>query len=182
MNLLWLSIGLFFIGLVEYVVDQYQKILLSRLKLVSTIMFQLVNKTFEMGINLYIFGTIVVFWEKFLHGNHDFWLLSPYITYTLGTVSGTATALIIYTRLKKAKDHERTLKLISKTDKKGKRRSKKKYNKMVDDAVTKMSTETLLDPVETEDLREQIKQQVAENVTQKINDKVDEILNQGEGK
>jgi hypothetical protein len=53
---------------------------------------------------------------------------------------------------------------------------------MVDDAVTKMSTETLLDPVETEDLREQIKQQVAENVTQKINDKVDEILNQGEGK
>ena len=182
MNLLWLSIGLFFIGLVEYVVDQYQKILLSRLKLFSTIVFQLVNKTFEMCINLYIFGTIVVFWEKFLHGKHDFWLLSPYITYTLGTVSGTATALLIYTRIKKAKDHERTLKLISKTDKKGKKRSKKKYNKMVDDAVTKMSTETLLDPVETEDLREQIKQQVAENVTQKINDKVDEILNQGESK
>jgi hypothetical protein len=178
MNLLWLSIGLFFIGLVEYVIDQYQKILLSRLKFFSTIAFQLVNKTFEMAVNLYIFGTIVVFWEKFLHGTHDFWLLSPYITYTLGTVSGTATALLIYTRLKKKKDHERTLKLISKTDKKGKRRSKKKYNKMVDDAVSKMSNETLLDPVETDDLREQIKQQVVENVTQKISDRVDQALDQ----
>jgi hypothetical protein len=178
MNILWLSIGLFFVGLVEYVIDQYQKILLSRLKLVSTIMFQLVNKTFEMGINLYIFGTIVVFWEKFLHGNHDFWLLSPYITYTLGTVSGTATALIIYTRLKKAKDHEHTLKLISKTDKKGKKRSKKKYNKMVDDAVTKMSTETLLDPIETEDLKDQIKAKVVENISQSISEKVDKALDQ----
>lgn len=178
MNLLWLSLGLFVVGLVEYVVDQYQKLLLSRLKLWSTIGFQLVNKTFECAINLYVFGTIVVFWEKFQHGNHDFLLLSPYCAYTLGTVAGTGLALVIYTRLKKRKEHESTLKLISKTDKKGKRRSKKKYNKMVSDAVTKMSSETLLDPVETEDLREQIKAQVVENVTQKISDKVDEALSQ----
>ena len=182
MNILWLSVGLFFIGLVEYVVDQYQKLLLRRLRFWSTVGFQLVNKTFECAINLYVFGTIVIFWEKFQHGNHDFLLLSPYGSYTLGTVFGTGLALHIYTLLKKKKDHERTLKLISKTDKKGKKRSKKKYNKMVDDAVTKMSTDTLLDPVETEDLREQIKQQVVENVSQKISDKVDEALNQGEGK
>jgi hypothetical protein len=182
MNLLWLSIGLFFIGLVEYVVDQYQKLLLSRLRLVQTLTFQLVNKTFEAFINLYIFGTVYVFLEKFRQGRHDFILLSPLAAYTLGTVVGTGVALHIYMLLKKKKDHEKTLKLISKTDKKGKRRSKKKYNKMVDDAVTKMSTETLLDPIETEDLRNEIKAKVAENVTQKINDKVDEILNQGEGK
>ena len=182
MNILWLSVSLFTVGLVEYTIDQIQKLLLSRLKFWSTVGFQLVNKTFEMIVNLYIFGTIVVFWERFLHGSHDFLLLSPYAAYTLGTVAGTGLALHVYTWFKKRKDHERTLNLISKTDKKGKKRSKKKYNKMVDDAVTKMSTETLLDPVETEDLREQIKQQVAENVTQKINDKVDEILNQGEGK
>jgi hypothetical protein len=182
MNLLGLSIGLFFVGLVEYVIDQYEKLLLSRLKFWSTVGFQFVNKAFEMVVNLYVFGTIVVFWEKFQHGNHDFILLSPYAAYTLGTVAGTGVALHIYTLLKKKKDYERTLKLISKTDKKGKKRSKKKYNKMVDDAVTKMSTDTLLDPVETEDLREQIKQQVVENVTQKISDKVDEALNKGEGK
>jgi hypothetical protein len=182
MNLLWMSLGLFFVGLVEYVVDQYQKILLSRLKLFQTLAFQMVNKTFEMAINLYVFGTIVVFWEKFQNGNHDFLLLSPYAAYTLGTVAGTGLALHIYTWLKKKTDHEKTLKLISKTDKKGKKRAKKKYNKMVDDAVTKMSAETLLDPIETADLKEQIKQQVVENVTQKVSDKINEALNQGEGK
>jgi hypothetical protein len=178
MNLLWLSLGLFFIGLVEYVIDQYQKILLSRLRLFQTLAFQLVNKTFEMAINLYIFGTIVIFWEKFQHGNHDFLLLSPYVTYTLGTVTGTGIALHVYTLLKKKRDHEKTLKLISKTDKKGKKRSKKKYTKMVDDAVNKMSTETLLDPVETADLKEEIKAKVVENVAQSISEKVDEALNQ----
>ena len=45
-----------------------------------------------MAINLYVFGTIVVFWEKFQHGNHDFLLLSPYAAYTLGTVGGTGIA------------------------------------------------------------------------------------------
>jgi hypothetical protein len=178
MNLLWLSLGLFSVGLVEYVVDQYQKLLLSRLHFWSTVGFQLINKTFECAINLYIFGTIVVFWEKFQHGNHDFLLLSPYVAYTLGTVAGTGLALHIYTWFKKRKDHERTLKLISKTDKKGKKRSKKKYNKMVNDAVTKMSTETLLDPVETEDLKAQIKERVIEAATQKISDRVDEALDQ----
>jgi len=177
-HLLGVSIGLFAVGLVEYTIDQYQKLLLSRLKFWSTIGFQLINKTFEMLVNLYIFGTIVVFWEKFIHGSHEFILLSPYAAYTLGTVAGTGVALHIYTWIKKRKDHESTLKLISKTDKKGKKRSKKKYNKMVDDAVTKMSTETLLDPVETEDLKNQIKERVAENVAQKISDKVDEALNQ----
>lgn len=178
MNILWLSIGLFFVGLVEYVIDQYQKILLSRLKLFQTLAFQLANKTFEMAVNLYIFGTIVVFWEKFIHGSHEFILLSPYAAYTLGTVAGTGIALHLYTWLKKKKDHERTLKLISHTDKKGKKRSKKKYNKMVNDAVTKMSTETLLDPVETEDLKNEIKQQVIDNVSKTISNKVDEALSQ----
>lgn len=176
MNLIWLSAGLFAVGLVEYTIDQYQKLLLSRLKFWSTLGFQLVNKTFEMLVNLYIFGTIVVFWEKFIHGNHDFSLLSPYIAYTLGTVAGTGVALHIYTLLKKKKDHEHTLKLISKTDKKGKKHSRKKYNKLVDDAVTKMSTEALLDPVETQDLKDQIKDRVVENVSQKISDNIDEAL------
>ena len=178
MNMVWVSIGLFVVGMIEYTIDQYQKLLLSRLKFWSTVWFQFVNKFFECAVNLYVFGSIVVFWEKFLHGKHDFLLLSPYLSYTLGTVAGTGLALHVFTWLKKRKDHERTLKLISKTDKKGKKRSKKKYNKMVDDAVTKMSTETLLDSVETEDLKEQIKAQVVENVSQKISDKVDEALNQ----
>jgi hypothetical protein len=178
MNILWVSIGLFFVGLVEYIIDQYQKLLLSRLHFWPTLGFQFVNKTFEAFANLYVFGSIYVFWDKFRQGNHDFVLLFPYSAYTLGTVAGTGVALHIFTWLKKKKDHTHTLKLISKTDKKGKKRSKKKYNKMVDDAVTKMSTEALLDPIETQDLKEQIKAQVVENVTQKISDKVDEALSQ----
>lgn len=178
MNLLWLSLGLFAIGLIEYTVDQYQKLLLSRLKILSTLAFQLVNKTFEMIINLYIFGTIVVFLEKFLHGNHDFILLSPYVSYTLGTVGGTGIAMVIYTRIKKKKDRERTLRLISKTDKKGKKHSKKKYKKLVDNAITNMSNETLLDPVEVEDVKNEIKERVIDVATQKISDRVDEVLDQ----
>lgn len=176
MSLAWISVILFIIGTVEYTIDQYQKLLLSRLKLGSTIAFQFVNKFFECAINLYVFGSIVVFWDKFLKGDHDFMLLMPYVSYNLGAVVGTGLALYVFTLLKKKKEHENTLKLISKADKKGKKRSKKKYNKLVDDAVTKMSSETLLDPVETDDLREQIKAKVVENVTQKISDKVDEAL------
>ena len=49
---------------------------------------------------------------------------------------------------------------------------------MVDDAVTKMSTETLLDPVETEDLKEQIKAKVVENISQSISERLIKLLNQ----
>jgi DNA integrity scanning protein DisA with diadenylate cyclase activity len=178
MSILLLSLGLFIVGLIEYVIDQYQKIVLSRLRFWSTINFQLVNKLLEFAINIYVFGTVIAFWEKFRDGNHDFKLLLPYLLYVLGTVCGTGIAMIIYTRIKKAKDHEHTLKLISRTDKKGKKRSKKKYNKMVDDAVTKMSTETLLDPIETEDLKDQIKAKVVENISQSISEKVDKALDQ----
>ena len=176
-SIAWLSVGLFVVGLVEYTIDQYQKLLLSRLKFWSTIGFQLVNKTFEMAINLYIFGTIVVFWEKFLKGNHDFYLLSPYAAYTLGTVAGTGLALHVFTWLKKRKERER-LSLMPKPTRKNKKQAKKKYKKLVSDTVNKMSDDTLLDPIETEDLKEQIKAHVVENVTQKITEKVDAALNQ----
>jgi len=176
-NIVWLSIGLFFVGLVEYTIDQYQKLLLSRLKFWSTVGFQFVNKTFEMIVNLYIFGTIVVFWEKFLKGNHDFLLLSPYAAYTLGTVAGTGLALHVFTWLKKRKERQ-NLNILPKPTRKSRKQSRKKYKKLVDDTVKQMSNETLLDPIETEDLKEQIKAHVVENVTQKITEKVDAALNQ----
>jgi hypothetical protein len=178
MKVLYWSLGLFLIGLLEFWIDQHQKVVLSRLKLWQSVFFQLMNQYFTFFVNVYAFGIIMDFWNQVKTGVYDTKTLFPYLSYIHGCVAGTAVALVVYIHNKKKKDHERTLKLISKTDKKGKKRSKKKYNKMVNDAVTKMSTETLLDPIETEDLKEQIKQQVVESVTQKISDKVDKALDQ----
>jgi hypothetical protein len=176
MKVLYWSIGLFIVGLLEFWIDQHQKIILSRLKLSSTVFFQWLNQIFTFLVNVYAFGTIMDFWDKFRSGVYDFKTLIPYLAYVHGCVAGTAVAIAVYSNMKRKKDHDRTLKLISKIDKKGKKRSKKKYNKMVDDAVTKMSAETLLDPVETEDLKSEIRERAIEAATQQISEKINEAF------
>lgn len=177
MTFFW-SVLLFLVGVVEFAIDQYEKMVSVRLKFFQTIYFGLLNQYFDFIMNIFLFGILISFWENWHSGIHDYAKLLMYFAYINGRVIGTALATWVYARRKKKKDHEHTLRLISKTDKKGKKRSKKKYNKMVDDAVTKMSNETLLDSVETEDLKNEIKERVVENVSQKISEKVDEALNQ----
>jgi hypothetical protein len=178
MNIFYVSLGLFVIGLVEYTIDQYQKLLLSRLKFWSTVAFQLVNKLFECVINLYIFGTIVVFWEKFINGNHDFKLLLPYLLYTFGTVAGTGVAMIIYTSNKKKKDHDKAVKYLENKIKKKTKKGHKK--KKVEDL--QHNPNTMLDPVEVEDVKNEIKERAIETATQKISERIDEAFNNEESK
>jgi hypothetical protein len=182
MNILGMSIVFFIIGTIEYFINQYERLVSVRLKLGLTILFSILNQTIEVLMYIFLFGILISFWDNWHKGIHDYFMLVPYILYTCGKIFGTVLAPWVYAQLKKKNDHEKTLKLISKTNKKGKKHSKKKYNKMVDDAVTKMSTETLLDPIETEDLKNEIKQQVIDNVAKTITNKVDEALNPGEGK
>jgi hypothetical protein len=169
MNLLWLSLGLFVIGLIEYTIDQYQKLLLSRLKLFSTLAFQLVNKLFEFGINLYVFGTIVIFWEKFQHGNHDFKLLLPYFMYTLGMVAGTGIAILIYAKLKKKRDRNKAIKSLEKA-----RNKKKNMDKLKPDISTEV--ETLFDDMEQEDIKQQIKERAIEKASDIVAEQVEKAF------
>jgi hypothetical protein len=178
MNILWMSIVFFVVGAIEYFINQYERLVSVRLKLGLTILFSTLNQTIEVLMYIFLFGILISFWDNWHQGIHDYFMLIPYILYTCGKIAGTVLAPWVYAQIKKKDDHAKTLKLISKTDKKGKKRSKKKYNKMVDDAVTKMSTETLLDPIETEDLKDQIKAKVVENISQSISEKVDKALDQ----
>jgi hypothetical protein len=177
MNIILVSLGLFVVGLIEYTIDQYQKLLLSRLKLWNTLAFQLANKLFEAAINLYVFGTIVVFWEKFVNGNHDFKLLLPYLLYTFGTVAGTGLAMIIYTHHRKKKDQAKAIKYLEKKAKKPKKGNKKRK---IEESIP--TPEAMMDPIEVDDLKSEIKERAIEAATQKISDKLDEAFNTEESK
>jgi len=158
MNFLWLSIGLFFVGLVEYAVDQYQKLLLSRLKLLSTVVFQLINKVFEAAVNLYIFGTIIIFWQKFQSGNHNFLFLLPYLLYVLGSVAGTGVALLIYKSKKIKTERQVRMQRLEKAN-----RIKKQLKELRDDIVTEVETEMEFEETteqEVKDARKEIPHKV----------------------
>jgi prepilin signal peptidase PulO-like enzyme (type II secretory pathway) len=158
MNILLLSLGLFVIGLIEYTVDQYQKLLLSRLKLLSTVSFQLVNKLIEAVITLYVFGTIIIFWQKFQSGDHNFLLLLPYLLYTLGSVAGTGVALLIYKSKKIKTERETRMQRLEKAN-----RIKKQLRDLRDDIVTEVETEMEFEEIteqEVKDARKEIPHKV----------------------
>ena len=176
MNILFASFLLFVIGFIEYLIDQLQKIVLSRLKFFSTLIFQTLNKLFEAVVTIYVWSTIIDFWSQFKQGNHNFILLLPYFLYTIGAIFGTGTALFIYIRQRKNKDMKNALRILNKPNKKSKKKKTKKQQKI--DAAVDSTPETILDPIEVEDIKAEIKERAIADATQQISDKVDQALNE----
>lgn len=165
---LW-SVGLFIIGLLEFWIDQHQKIILSRLKLWSTICFQWLNQIFTFLVNVYAFGTIMDFWEKFRSGIYDFKTLVPYLAYVHGCVAGTAVAIAVYANLKKKRDRNKAIKSLEKA-----RNKKKNMNKLNPDISTEV--ETLFDDMEQEDMKQQIKERAIEKASDIVAEQVEKAF------
>ena len=181
MNNFTLSFLFFIIGLIEYAIDQWERLVSTRLKILSTLWYSTLNNAIDFLMYIFLFGILIQFWENWHNGVHDYSKLTPYIFYTLGKITGTTGALYVYSEMKKKKDREKALKLVERHPKpKGKKRTKKQ--KASDDKHNSDVAATMLDPVEMEDLKSEVRERVIEKATQQISDRVEEVFNTEESK
>lgn len=176
MSTFWLSIIFFAIGLVEYAIDQYEKLVSVRLKIFSTLFYSILNNAIDFLMYVFLFGILIQFWENWHNGVHDYYKLIPYVFYTIGKIVGTVAALYIYSEIKKKRDREKALKLSDKQPKKirGKKRTKKQ--KAAQDKHNSDMAATMLDPVEMDDIKAEVKERAIEAATQQITERIDEAL------
>jgi len=163
------------IGIIEFYIDTWERLVSARLKFWATIWYGTLNHVIDFFMYMFLFSALMQFWETWHSGVHDYYKLIPYILYTIGKVLGIGLATWWYAFRKKQTDKAKAVALISTSNKAKKKRGKRKLSKKVQHSV---EVGQLFDSVETEDLKDEIKAQVVENVTQKISDKVDEALNQ----
>ena len=173
MTTLNLSIIFFLIGVVEFYIDTWERLVSSRLKFWSTLYYSALNHIIDFFMYVFLFSVLIQFWETWHSGVHDYFKLIPYILYTIGKVVGICLATWWYAQRKKMQDKAHAISIINQKPKKKKgRKTRSKKN------ASKVEVSNLFDSVETEDLKQEIKDKVVENVTQQITDKVDEALNQ----
>lgn len=177
MSTFWLSALFFSVGFIEFAVDQWEKLVSSRLKFLPTLLFSAVNQSFDLILILFFFNIIDAFITKWHHGIHDYFTLIPYLAYMLGRVWGTSGSVFLYTWLKKRKDHEKAVKYL---EKKKVKRVKKGSKKKVEDL--QHNPNTMLDPVEVEDVKNEIKERAIETATQQITERINEAFNGEESK
>ena len=181
MNIFWWSLGLFVIGIIEFLIDQTQKVHLSRLKLWQTIFWQLLNKWFEFVVQVYVFSLIVSFQEEVVKGIYNWHTLLPFFVYQHGCVAGTGIALWMYIRQRKKKDQEKALKYLEgKVGKKKKGKKGSKKSKKIE--VVAPNPETMMDPVELEDVKAEVRERIVEAATKQVTDKINEAFDTGESK
>jgi len=169
-----LSVLFLSIGIVEWYLDTWEKLVSARLKFWATLVYSTLNQVIDFFMYVFLFSILIQFWETWHNGVHDYYKLIPYILYTIGKILGTVLATWLYARNKKQRDKARAVDILATSNKAKKKRGKRKLSKKTHS----VEVGHLFDSVETEDLKDEIKAQVVENVSQKISDKVDEALNQ----
>jgi hypothetical protein len=173
-----LSVIFFLIGLVEFAIDQWERLVSVRLKILSTLWYSILNNTIDFLMYVFLFGILIQFWENWHNGVHDYYKLIPYVAYTIGKIVGTVLALHIYAEGKKQRDREKALKLATKQPKKSKGKKRTKKQKASDDKHNADVAATMLDPVEMEDVKSEIRERAIEKASEKIAQKVDEAFNE----
>jgi hypothetical protein len=167
-----LSVAFLCIGIIEFFIDTYEKLVSSRLKFWATLGYSTLNQVIDFFMYVFLFSVLIQFWETWHLGVHDYYKLIPYILYTIGKIAGTGFATWWYARKKKQTDKARAVDILVTSNKAKKKRGKRKLSKKTHS----VEVGHLFDSVETEDLKDEIKAQVVENVSQQISDKVDEAL------
>ena len=171
MTTLNLSLLFFLIGVIEFYIDTWERLVSSRLKFLSTLLYSTLNQIIDFFMYVFLFSVLIQFWETWHVGVHDYYKLIPYVLYTIGKIVGTGLATWWYAQRKKKQDKVRAVSLLNTKSSKKKKGKKNQKTQNVE-------VGNLFDPVETEDLKQEIKDKVVENVAQQISDKVDEALNQ----
>jgi hypothetical protein len=165
------GILLLVIGLVEYFIDQYQKITLSRLKFWHATLLQYINKILEFAVNVYVFSNIIDFWTKIKQGVYDFSSLFPYLAYFHGCIIGTALAIVVYKRMKRKNDMQRRLQHLEKA-----RLRKKQYKNQLPDVSMEIEESILGDDLEQDDLQQQVVEQATEQIVKRVTKKIQKAL------
>lgn len=173
MSLFSCSLAFFLIGVVEFYIDTWERLVSSRLKFLATLFYSALNHIIDFFMYVFLFSILIQFWETWHTGVHDYHKLIPYIFYTIGKVVGISLATWYYGYKKRQLDKTRTHSLLN--PRPSKKKKGKKKNKKMEQPV---EVGQLFDSVETEDLKQEIKDKVVENLSQKIVDRVDEALNQ----
>jgi hypothetical protein len=166
------AIILFIVGVVEFMINQYERVVSVRLKVGETVVFGLLNQYFDFFIHIFLFGMIIDFWDKVHKGVYDYGTLIPYAFYVHGCVAGTALALVVYKHRKKKTDAARRLELLEKA------RLKKKSLKEVSKGVTLTIQETQMDEFEREDLKDEAKAEARQRILEKVDKAVDQMVDQ----
>lgn len=133
----WWSLILFSIGVVEYILDQYENLVSVRLKVQQTVLFAEVNRLFDGVVYLITFS---LFWKGIEEGNLSWEALVPYLCYLQGCVLGQALALLYYKKNKKKTEHEKRMQHLEKANK-----IKKQLKELKDEIVTEVETEMEFD-------------------------------------
>lgn len=182
MSTLWLSILFFAVGLIEFAIDTWEKLVSVRLKILSTLWYSILNNSIDFLMYVFLFSILIQFWENWHQGVHNYYKLIPFVFYTIGKIVGTVLALHIYSEQKKQRDREKALKLAEKQPKKIKGKKRTKKQKAIQDKHNSDVAATMLDPVEMEDLKSEVRERAVEAATQKISEKIDEAFNNEESK
>lgn len=179
MTTLELSIIFFIVGVIEYFLDQQERLVSVRLKVWSTIFYSALNHIIDFFIYVFMFGILIQFWENWHSGAHDYNKLWPYVVYTLGKVVGVALSTYIFAHNKKMKDKERAIRNLEKLSKKKSHKKRSKKQKAED---AKADSETIFDSIEVEDVKDEIKARAIESATQKISEKIDAAFEEKDSK
>jgi hypothetical protein len=174
MTTLELSVIFFLVGIVEWYLETWEKLVSVRLKLWSTILYSSLNQIIDFFMYVFLFSVLIQFWETWHSGVHDYYKLIPYVLYTLGKICGTGVATWLYASNKKKRDREKSLKWLEK----GRQKQKKlrAINKDISSTVEVTEVEPLFDTLEAQDLKEAITERVIETTAQQISDKIDAAL------
>lgn len=175
MSTFLLSIGFFCLGVLEWGLDTWEKLVSVRLKFWSTLLFSTLNHIIDFFIYVFLFGLLIQFWETWHTGIHDYYKLIPYIAYTFGKVGGTGLATWLYAKNKKKQDREKAVKHLEKA-----RAKKKKLGQVKSDISSDVTVvgegEELFDLVEIDDIRQEAKERAIAAATEKITSKIDEAF------
>ena len=107
-----LSLGFFLIGVVEFYLDTWERLVSARLKFFSTLLYSTLNQTIDFFMYVFLFTILIQFWETWHTGVHDYYKLIPYILYTIGKIVGTGLATWWYARKKKQTDKAKAVAIL----------------------------------------------------------------------
>jgi hypothetical protein len=133
----WWALILFFVGVLEHTLSEYQNLLSVRLKVGQTVFFAEINLMLDFVVSVIWFILLMDFWKALEAGVMAWMKLAPYLVYIQGCVLGTAFALLHYRRKKRKMEHQKRLQHLEKA-----RQIKKQLQALEDDLSIEEEIET----------------------------------------
>lgn len=180
MNIFSLSVLFFSVGCLEYFIDQWERLVSIRLKILPTLLYSVINNFIDFFMYVFLFSILINFWETWHTGVHDYYKLIPYALYTLGKIGGVTLATWLYAKNKKKRDKDKSLKWLEKG--RQKKRKLQEINKDISSTVEVSEEENLFDPVEADDIKEQIKHRVIDKASERLAKKIDDAFKESSEK